>query len=41
MPDDFMLDTDGIERRMSGAFSSLKTEFASTVLNILLSLDKP
>ena len=29
MSDDFMLDTDGIERRMSGAFSSLKTEFSS------------
>ena len=29
MSDDFMLDTDGIERRMSGALSSLKTEFAS------------
>jgi ribosome recycling factor len=29
MSDDFMLDTDGIERRMNGAMASLKTEFAS------------
>ena len=29
MSDDFMLDTDDIERRMDGALSSLKTEFAS------------
>ena len=29
MSDDFMLDTDSIERRMVGALSSLKTEFAS------------
>ena len=29
MSDDFMLDTDGIERRMNGALSSLKSEFAS------------
>ncbi|MEM1075796.1 MAG: ribosome recycling factor [Pseudomonadota bacterium] len=29
MSDDFMLDTDDLERRMDGAMSSLKTEFAS------------
>ena len=29
MSDDFILDTDDIERRMGGAMSSLKTEFAS------------
>lgn len=29
MSDDFMLDTDDIERRMDGAMASLKTEFAS------------
>ncbi len=29
MSEDFMLDTDDIERRMDGAISSLKTEFAS------------
>jgi len=29
MPDDFELDTDDLERRMKGAMSSLKTEFAS------------
>ena len=29
MSDDFMLDTDDIERRMGGAMSSLKAEFAS------------
>ena len=29
MSEDFMLDTDDIERRMDGAMSSLKTEFAS------------
>lgn len=29
MSDDFMLDTDDLERRMSGAMSNLRTEFAS------------
>ncbi len=29
MSDDFMLDTDDLERRMEGAISSLRTEFAS------------
>lgn len=29
MSDDFILDTDDIQRRMDGAMSSLKTEFAS------------
>ena len=29
MSDDFMLDTDDLERRMEGAMSALKTEFAS------------
>ncbi len=29
MADDFMLDTDELERRMTGAIGSLKTEFAS------------
>ncbi|WP_227267943.1 ribosome recycling factor [Roseobacter weihaiensis] len=29
MSEDFMLDTDDIERRMDGAMSALKTEFAS------------
>ncbi len=29
MSEDFMLDTDNLERRMNGAFSALKTEFAS------------
>ena len=29
MSDDFMLDTDDIERRMNGAITSLRTEFAS------------
>ena len=29
MSDDFMLDTDEIERRMDGAISNLRTEFAS------------
>ena len=29
MSEDFMLDTDDIERRMDGAMSSLRTEFAS------------
>lgn len=29
MSDDFMLDTDDLERRMEGAMSNLKTEFAS------------
>jgi ribosome recycling factor len=29
MSDDFMLDTDDLQRRMDGAMSSLKTEFAS------------
>lgn len=29
MSDDFMLDTDDLERRMDGAMASLKTEFAS------------
>lgn len=29
MSDDFMLDTDDLERRMQGAISSLRTEFAS------------
>ncbi|MDG1472554.1 MAG: ribosome recycling factor [Ascidiaceihabitans sp.] len=29
MSEDFMLDTDDLERRMDGAMSSLKTEFAS------------
>jgi ribosome recycling factor len=29
MSDDFMLDTDDLERRMDGAMSNLKTEFAS------------
>lgn len=29
MSDDFMLDTDELERRMQGAMSNLKTEFAS------------
>ena len=29
MSDDFMLDTDDIERRMEGAIASLRTEFAS------------
>src|SRR5210317_1530275 len=29
MSEDFMLDTDDLERRMGGAISSLKTEFAS------------
>lgn len=29
MSDDFMLDTDDLERRMNGALGSLKTEFAS------------
>ena len=29
MSDDFMLDTDDIERRMEGAIGSLRTEFAS------------
>jgi len=29
MSDDFMLDTDDLERRMQGAMSNLKTEFAS------------
>lgn len=29
MSDDFMLDTDDLERRMKGAISSLRTEFAS------------
>jgi len=29
MADDFMLDTDDLERRMDGALTSLRTEFAS------------
>ena len=29
MSEDFMLDTDNLERRMNGAFSALKIEFAS------------
>ena len=29
MSDDFMLDTDDLERRMNGAIASLRTEFAS------------
>jgi len=29
MSDEFMLDTDDLERRMEGAFTSLRTEFAS------------
>ena len=29
MSDDFMLDTDDLERRMTGALSNLRTEFAS------------
>ncbi|MCG7492603.1 ribosome recycling factor [Thalassobius sp. Cn5-15] len=29
MSDDFMIDTDDLERRMEGAMSNLKTEFAS------------
>ena len=29
MSDDFMLDTDDLERRMTGAIASLRTEFAS------------
>ncbi|MEH6737475.1 MAG: ribosome recycling factor [Sulfitobacter sp.] len=29
MSEDFMLDTDDLERRMAGAFASLRTEFAS------------
>ena len=29
MSDDFMLDTDDLERRMNGAISSLRTEYAS------------
>ncbi|MGJ5619006.1 ribosome recycling factor [Sulfitobacter sp. MF3-043] len=29
MAEDFILDTDDLERRMEGAFSSLRTEFAS------------
>lgn len=29
MSEDFMLDTDDLERRMDGAFASLRTEFAS------------
>ena len=29
MSDDFMLDTDDLQRRMDGAMSSLRTEFAS------------
>jgi len=29
MSDDFMLDTDDLERRMNGALASLRTEFAS------------
>ena len=29
MSDDFMLDTDDLERRMDGAMANLKTEFAS------------
>ncbi len=29
MADDFLLDTDDLERRMEGAFGSLRTEFAS------------
>ena len=29
MSDDFMLDTDDLQRRMNGAMTSLKTEFAS------------
>jgi len=29
MSDEFMLDTDGLKRRMDGALTSLKTEFAS------------
>jgi ribosome recycling factor len=29
MSEDFMLDTDDLERRMTGAFASLRTEFAS------------
>lgn len=29
MSDDFMLDTDDVQRRMDGAMSSLRTEFAS------------
>ncbi len=29
MADDFLLDTDDLERRMEGAFASLRTEFAS------------
>ncbi|AXI48891.1 ribosome recycling factor [Sulfitobacter sp. SK012] len=29
MADDFLLDTDDLERRMDGAFASLRTEFAS------------
>ena len=29
MSDDFMLDTDDIERRMEGAMNALRTEFAS------------
>jgi ribosome recycling factor len=29
MSDDFLLDTDDLERRMEGAFASLRTEFAS------------
>ena len=29
MSDDFMLDTDDLERRMTGAMGNLRTEFAS------------
>jgi len=29
MSDEFMLDTDDLERRMNGAIASLRTEFAS------------
>ncbi len=29
MSDDFMLDTDDLERRMDGAMANLRTEFAS------------
>mgnify|MGYP003652598809 CR=1 FL=1 len=29
MSDDFMLDTDDLQRRMEGALASLRTEFAS------------
>ena len=29
MSDDFMLDTDDLQRRMDGAMSNLRTEFAS------------